>query len=176
MEYKMENTQKAPQVEDLNVVELEQEGSQLEKLEPIENNTHVDREFSRIREMLKGMVQIDECIAFYQMKKKKLQEQVDYRLGNLENYGLQQEKSIDSPYGKVAVRCTKLKIDYTDARDDVLINWAKEEGYEKDLVKISDPKESFSKSAYKKFFEAKGEVAPGVEIDTDVITAKASVK
>lgn len=167
----MENLNKE---KDSNVVELNEDPS-MEKLESIENNTHVDREFHRIRQMMKEMDPIDECIAFYQMKKKKLQERIDFRLNNLENYGLQQGSTVDSPYGKIAVRCTKLKIDYAEARDDVLINWAREEGYT-DLIKVSEPKESFSKSEYKKLFVAKGEVAPGVEIETDVITAKATVK
>ncbi len=157
---------------DSNVVELNPDPS-LEKLEPVENNIHVDREFSRIKQMMKEMRPIDECIEFYQEKKRKMEAQIKYRLDNLENYGLQQGKSVSSVYGKIAVRKTALKIDYENTKPEDLIAWAKEEGYE-ELIKVSEPKESFSKSAYKDLFKSTGDVAPGVEIETDVITAKAS--
>ena len=160
--------------EESNVLELASD-AQFDKIEPIENNTHVDREFYRIKEMQKEIIPLQECLEYYKMQIKKMQDRIDYRLNNLENYGLQQCRTIASVYGKVAVRSTKLKINYDNADMDRLIEWAKESGYE-NLVKVSLPKESFSKSEYKKLFSAKGEMAPGIDIETDVVTAKATVE
>ena len=130
--YKKYDESRVPE-EDSNVVEL---GDQVDfdKIEPIENNTHVDREFYHIKKIMEEMLPMQECLAFYQMKIKKMDERIKYRLNNLENYGLQEGKSVSSAYGKVAVRNTKLKINYDNADMDVLILWAKESGYEKELV------------------------------------------